>query len=139
MAIPRRFPSAMGGVLCLCMGAITVSCASSPVFPEDGFDQGSAGASSGGGWVDSAEIPTSAPAAPPRAEVVAPVAPPILASASSASTARNHRVAKGDTLYQLARTYYGDAARWRVIFEANRARIKEPNRLFVGQELVIPE
>ena len=52
---------------------------------------------------------------------------------------RTHTVAKGDTLYQLARTYYGDQAKWKSIYEANRSAIgSDPNKIRVGQRLVIP-
>jgi 5'-nucleotidase len=49
-----------------------------------------------------------------------------------------HVVAKGETLYSLARLYYNDQRRWRDIYEANRGAIRDPNRLRVGQELMIP-
>jgi LysM repeat protein len=50
-----------------------------------------------------------------------------------------HTVQKKETLYSLARSYYNDQSKWRVIYEANRADIGEdPNRIRVGQKLVIP-
>ena len=49
-----------------------------------------------------------------------------------------YTVQKGDTLYQLARRFYNDQARWRDIWEANRDRISNPDRLSVGMQLVIP-
>jgi len=49
-----------------------------------------------------------------------------------------HTVAKSDTLYSLARAYYGDARRWKDIYEANRAEVSDPNKIFVGQRLIIP-
>lgn len=49
-----------------------------------------------------------------------------------------HVVAKGDTLYRLARQYYDDASRWRAIYEANRGTLSSPHKLYVGQELMIP-
>ena len=52
---------------------------------------------------------------------------------------RTHVLAPGDTLYGLARRYYGDSGRWRAILEANRDRISDPDRILVGQELVIPQ
>jgi nucleoid-associated protein YgaU len=48
-------------------------------------------------------------------------------------------VAKGETLYGLARSYYGDHRRWKEIYEANRAMIGgNPNQIRVGQKLAIP-
>ena len=51
---------------------------------------------------------------------------------------RYHTVYKRDTLYGLARTYYGDQRRWKDIYEANQAQIRDPNKIRVGQRLVIP-
>lgn len=51
---------------------------------------------------------------------------------------RYHVVRKGDTLMALARHYYQDASRWRVILESNRDQISNPNVVRVGQRLRIP-
>lgn len=55
-----------------------------------------------------------------------------------ARQAATHTVRQGETLGDIARQYYGSAADWRRIFEANRQRIANPDRLSVGWELVIP-
>lgn len=54
------------------------------------------------------------------------------------STERTHVVRKGDTLYRLARQYYSDQSKWRKIWEANRATVSNPDRIYVGTKLVIP-
>lgn len=51
---------------------------------------------------------------------------------------RRHSVAKGDTLYNLAVRYYGDRAKWRDIYAANRDVVPDPNALRIGAELKIP-
>lgn len=51
---------------------------------------------------------------------------------------RYHTVSKSDTLYAIARKYYGDQRRWKDIYEANRSDIADPNLIRVGQRLVIP-
>ena len=51
---------------------------------------------------------------------------------------RIHVVTKGDTLYRLARQYYGDQKKWRAIWEANSTLVTDPNKLYVGMKLVIP-
>ncbi len=56
----------------------------------------------------------------------------------SGGAARYHTVAKKDTLYSLARMYYSDQSRWKDIYEANSGTLSDPNRIFVGQRLVIP-
>ena len=58
---------------------------------------------------------------------------------ATASGGRTHTVVKGDTLFKLARSYYGDQAKWKTIYEANRSTIgSDPNRIRVGQRLMIP-
>lgn len=57
---------------------------------------------------------------------------------AGATGGRTHTVQKGDTLYKLARQYYNDQARWKDIYEANRAEMGSPNQIRVGQRLVIP-
>jgi nucleoid-associated protein YgaU len=52
--------------------------------------------------------------------------------------ARVHVVQPKDTLFQLARDYYGDQKMWRKIWEANRDKVPDQNVLKVGQELIIP-
>jgi nucleoid-associated protein YgaU len=51
---------------------------------------------------------------------------------------QTHVVQKGDTLFGLARKFYGDEARWKDIWEANRARLSDPDKLSVGMKLIIP-
>ena len=57
---------------------------------------------------------------------------------SAAVASSTHVVAKGDTLYALARMYYSDQSKWKNIYEANRHVLRDPNVLLVGQELTIP-
>jgi len=59
-------------------------------------------------------------------------------TAAESLGARYHTVAKKDTLYAIARTYYGDHRRWKEIYEANRSDISDPNKIRVGQRLLIP-
>ncbi len=55
------------------------------------------------------------------------------------SEGRTYVVQKGDTLYSIARKFYnGDQSRWRVIYEANRSRLRGPDQLAVGMKLIIP-
>ena len=54
------------------------------------------------------------------------------------TTGTVHVVAKGDTLFRLARQSYSDPARWKDILAANRQELRDPNMLRVGQRLNIP-
>jgi nucleoid-associated protein YgaU len=48
-------------------------------------------------------------------------------------------VVAGDTLSAIAQQVYGDASQWPRIFEANRDQIFNPNLIFPGQVLRIPQ
>jgi len=52
---------------------------------------------------------------------------------------RTYVVVKGDSLSKIAKRQYGDASKWRRIYEANRDSIKNPDLIYPGQELRIPE
>lgn len=47
-------------------------------------------------------------------------------------------VQRGDTLWAIAKKYYGNGAQYPKIFNANRDKIKNPNLIYPGQQLVIP-
>ena len=49
-----------------------------------------------------------------------------------------YKVQKGDTLEKIAANLYGNSREWRRIYNANRAKLKGPNRIVPGQELEIP-
>ena len=50
-----------------------------------------------------------------------------------------YTVAKGDSLWKIAKSLYGKGSMWKVLFEANQDTIKNPNRIYVGQVLTVPE
>jgi nucleoid-associated protein YgaU len=51
---------------------------------------------------------------------------------------RSYTVVAGDSLSKIAKREYGDADKWRAIFEANRDKIKDPDRIYPGQVLTLP-
>jgi len=55
-----------------------------------------------------------------------------------AARARTHVVGAGESLRKIALEYYGDAKKWRVIYEANLSRIMDPKKIQVGQKFIIP-
>ena len=54
------------------------------------------------------------------------------------TTTRTYKVKAGDTLTKIAQKELGDGDRWREIFLLNRATIRDPDRIQVGQVLVLP-
>jgi hypothetical protein len=52
--------------------------------------------------------------------------------------ARAYIVQAGDTLSALALRYYGDHYMWGKIYDANKATMKNPHYIYVGQRIVIP-
>jgi LysM repeat protein len=52
---------------------------------------------------------------------------------------RTYTVRSGDTLSGIARTFYGNPARWTWIYAANRSRVHNPNIIYVGEKLTIPD
>jgi 5'-nucleotidase len=86
------------------------------------------------------DIPESPPATVAAPESMDPVWTEPSPIAPVAAQPHVHVVRKGDTLFSLARQYYGgDASQWRRIYEANRTQIPDRNRIKVGQELLIPD
>jgi nucleoid-associated protein YgaU len=83
------------------------------------------------------EVPPAPPAEiPSLAEEQPDVLTVLPSTAPKTSLPATHTVQANDTLISLARKYYGDDAKWTVIYEANR--LSNQNFLKVGQKLTIP-
>ena len=78
-----------------------------------------------------------APAAAPVA-VNAPTPAPVPAKVAAPSGPRSHTVAPGDSLSRISKQYYGTAARWNDILQANKDVIRNPDSLALGTQLRIP-
>ncbi|MNK56041.1 Muramidase-2 precursor [compost metagenome] len=50
-----------------------------------------------------------------------------------------HQVRQGDTLWAIAESVYGNPLRWKDLYQANRAIIKRPSRIYPGQTLILPQ
>lgn len=61
-------------------------------------------------------------------------------AAASSSATTEYVVKKGDSLWIIAKykDIYGDDYLWPIIYKANKAQIKNPNRIYPGQKLIIP-
>jgi nucleoid-associated protein YgaU len=64
----------------------------------------------------------------------------IMADIKVADTSVYHRhtVKSGESLSKIAKHYYGDAMKYKAIFEANTNILKSPDVIHPDQELVIP-
>ena len=49
-----------------------------------------------------------------------------------------HTVQPGESLSKIAKTHLDDAGRYMDIFNANKDKLKDPNMIHPGQQLVIP-
>ena len=75
------------------------------------------------------------PPATPEPEVASEEAPEIAEEGAT----KTYTVQSGDTLWKIAQEMYGNGSKYMKIFEANTDLLENPDRIFPGQELVIPE
>ena len=96
------------------------------------------------------DLPVSMAAAPvAAAPAPAPAAaqPPVVTQQKDESVAgaavvaelRTARVERGDSLWRISRTIYGEGPRYTQIYDANTNQIRNPNLIFPGQVLVGPK
>lgn len=50
-----------------------------------------------------------------------------------------YEVKSGDTLSKIAKQFYGDASKYSAIYDANRPMLKDPDEIYPGQMLRIPQ
>lgn len=62
-----------------------------------------------------------------------------MSHADAVEMQQTYTVVAGDTLSKIAKRFYGDAAKWKSIWEANKAQIKNPDLIQIGQVLRIPQ
>ena len=65
-------------------------------------------------------------------------APRTMGAGAGSSGHRTYTVKSGDSLSKIAKEHYGNAGDYMKIFEANRDKLSDPNKIQPGQELVIP-
>jgi nucleoid-associated protein YgaU len=68
----------------------------------------------------------------------APAAPAAPQPTATVGSGKTYVVVKGDSLSKIAKREYGDAGKWRTIYEANKDQIKDPDLIYPGQELRVP-
>jgi len=79
------------------------------------------------------EVETPAPSA-----TTPPAAPASPATPAAAQAPRTYIMQRGDTLYSLAKRFYGDGKLWTKIADANRDKVRDVTAIPVGTVLVIP-
>jgi len=73
-----------------------------------------------------------------NAEITVVPQPQAVGTSGTGASQRSYTVKSGDTLSKIAKEFYGDANAYHRIFEANRDKLKDPNKIDVGQVLTIP-
>ena len=58
--------------------------------------------------------------------------------APSDNSTKTHAVTGDDTLWNIAKYYYGDGSKYTLIYEANKDKIANPSAIYEGQVLTIP-
>jgi LysM repeat protein len=78
---------------------------------------------------------------PTFSDLIADIQAPAAAAAAAsrpAATARTYTVQPGDSLSKISKEFYGNANQYMKIFEANRDKLADPDKIGAGVELVIP-
>ena len=83
-----------------------------------------------------AEAPAAVPSSAPSPAEASP--PPSPANAVVGDV-RTTTVARGDTLWDFGRRFYGDGMLYRQIYAANTNQIRNPHWIYPGQIFVVPE
>ena len=75
------------------------------------------------------------------ADLDAPAAAAAAAASAggSSSAARTYTVQPGDSLSKISKQFYGDANKYMKIFEANKDKLSDPDKVRAGMDLVIPQ
>ncbi len=75
----------------------------------------------------------------PAVEVETPTAPPpAVPPEPSTGTPQTYTMQRGDTLYSLAKRFYGDGKLWTRIADANKDKVRTVTDIPVGTVLTIP-
>lgn len=72
------------------------------------------------------------------ADIQAPAAAAAAAAAGGSTRSRTYTVQPGDSLSKISREVYGNANQYMRIFEANKDKLSDPDKIKAGMELLIP-
>ena len=65
--------------------------------------------------------------------------PRIAVSPRAVQSPRRHVVSRGQTLWVISRAHFGSGIHYRRLFRLNRSRIGNPDRIYPGQVLLLPD
>jgi len=72
------------------------------------------------------------------ADIQSPAAAAAAAGTSSTPAARTYTVQPGDSLSKISKQVYGNASMYMKIFEANKDKLDDPDKIRPGMDLRIP-
>jgi nucleoid-associated protein YgaU len=80
---------------------------------------------------------------PSYSDLTADIQAPAAAAAAAAGgaptpAARTYTVQPGDSLSKISKEFYGDANKYMKIFDANKDKLTDPDKVKVGTNLIIP-
>jgi hypothetical protein len=77
---------------------------------------------------------------PPATGIAMPpvIVPSEMPQVETPARPKTYKVKKGDCLWKIAGKVYGNPFKWGRVYRANKAKIKNPNRIYPGQVLAIP-
>jgi nucleoid-associated protein YgaU len=80
---------------------------------------------------------------PGYSDLIADIQAPAVAAAaapggSSTPAPRTYTVQPGDSLSKISKQFYGDANKYMKIFEANKDKLSDPDKIKAGMDLLIP-
>ena len=122
-----------------------------PAYPAGGFQPYATDTTAPMGGPAVRTEPNTAPGQAPSGTAYPPPSPipytpqvsqPVQAAAAPSTPTkpmRVHVVAEDETLSDIADHYYGSSDKWVKIHRANRSTIKDPDRIYPGMKLVIPD
>ncbi|AXK73692.1 LysM peptidoglycan-binding domain-containing protein [Lysobacter sp. TY2-98] len=87
------------------------------------------------------DVPAAPQSAAPTSTnpVTTPATPPNAVAPTPTARQRTYTVQQGDSLSKIALRLYGDVNRWTLLMEANRDRMSDPDRIYPGQVLMVPD
>ncbi len=84
----------------------------------------------------SAQAPAAREPVPAQEEPVESYEP--AATETPAAPCEDYKVQRGDTLQKISEKFFGTTKKWRKIFDANKDKLKAPDRIYPGQTICVP-